>query len=168
MDFEFGHSFQFILRRPAGFGGGIPAGRSLRPAKIFLRNSEYLPQTSDIHTMDHVSGAWIAAGIVSAFLIVCGEYNHRTGYKKVRTSESPIDAAIVWLTALRNSLSALPREAELTRRELNRRANPSLLPDSPSYQFDTEQLIRLGAALRATETSLDTVELEKQLVGPRV
>jgi hypothetical protein len=81
--------------------------------------------------MDSLIIPWVLSGASVAFLIGCVEYNRRTGFKKLRSAESPVDEALLWINTTRSSLSALPA---------------SKLHDIAMAEASTQQLIRLYAA----------------------
>jgi hypothetical protein len=91
--------------------------------------------------MDSLVIPWVLSGVSIAFLVGCVEYNRRTGFKKVRSLESPLDEALLWINSTRNSLSAVSASS----------VSPSTLPASKVQEIamaeaSTQQLIRLYAA----------------------
>ncbi len=69
-----------------------------------------------------------AAGF--AFLFACAWHNRRIGYRKVRSTETPVDQAIRWLASVRD----MPSVSELP------------IPAARAVS-ETEQLLSLNAAL---------------------
>jgi hypothetical protein len=81
--------------------------------------------------MDSLVIPWVLSGASIAFLIGCVEYNRRTGFKKVRNAESPLDEALLWINTTRSSMTSLPA---------------SKLQEIAMAEASTQQLIRLYAA----------------------
>ncbi|HYA18785.1 MAG TPA: hypothetical protein VEF06_15030 [Bryobacteraceae bacterium] len=86
--------------------------------------------------MDSLVIPWVLSGVSVAFLIGCVEYNRRTGFKKIRAMESPLDDALLWIDTTRASLSSIPA---------------SKLRDIAMAEASTQQLIRLYAAYHPAE-----------------
>jgi hypothetical protein len=86
--------------------------------------------------MDSLVIPWVLSGISIAFLVGCGEYNRRTGFKKVRTLESPLDEALLWINTPRGAMSAFPAASLPTTK----------LQEIAMAEASTQQLIRLYAA----------------------
>jgi hypothetical protein len=94
--------------------------------------------------MDTMVLPWVLSGASIAFLIGCAEYNRRTGFKKLRNAESPLEDALLWITEVRASVSASPEPVLLR----------SKLGDITAADASTEQLIRLYTAVRDPDPPL--------------
>jgi len=75
---------------------------------------------------------WLASGVGALFLIGCAWHNRRSKFERVRALESPVNAAILWLAEIKESLS------------LN---EDNLTTSDRSASSTTEQMIRLNSAL---------------------
>jgi hypothetical protein len=95
--------------------------------------------------MDTMVLPWVLSGASIAFLIGCAEYNRRTGYKRVRATESPLEEALIWIAEARSSVSVAAPEPVRLR---------SKLGDIVAADASTQQLIRLYTAVREAETPL--------------
>ena len=94
--------------------------------------------------MDTLVLPWVLSGASIAFLIGCVEYNRRTGFKKVRSTESPLEDALLWITDARAAVSSSPEPIRLRHK----------LGDIAAADASTRQLIRLYSAVREAETPL--------------
>jgi hypothetical protein len=93
--------------------------------------------------MDSLVIPWVLSGLSVAALIGCVEYNRRTGFKKIRNMESPLDESLLWITDAQSSLSPLPT---------------SKLHDIAVAEASTQQLIRLYAAYQSKDFSPASAE----------
>jgi hypothetical protein len=91
--------------------------------------------------MDSLVISWVLSGLSVACLIGCVEYNRRTGFKKIRSADSPLDEALLWITNTRSSLSSLPA---------------AKLQEIAMAEASTQQLIRLYAAYNSKDFSSTT------------
>jgi hypothetical protein len=93
--------------------------------------------------MDSLVIPWVLSGVSIAFLIGCVEYNRRTGFKKVRAIESPLDDALLWINSTRASLSS----------DAPASVSANKLRDIAMAEASTQQLIRLYAAYNPADAA---------------
>lgn len=86
--------------------------------------------------MDSLVIPWVLSGVSVAFLVGCVEYNRRSGFKKIRTIESPLEDALLWINSTRASMSPIPA---------------GKLRDIALAEASTQQLIRLYSAYNPSE-----------------
>ena len=102
--------------------------------------------------MDSLVIPWVLSGVSVAFVFGCVEYNRRTGFKKIRTVETPLEDALLWINTTRASLSPIPA---------------ARMKDIERAEASTQQLIRLYAAYNPG-TSPKATPLTRAQIPPDV